>query len=225
MRILSMFVDESGDFGKYEKHAPYYIVSVVFHDQRINISENIKMLDRELENLGFSNIAIHTEPLIRREEIYANLSPNERRAIITKLFYFLLKSDISYKSFIFNKREFNNSMMLEARIHREITYFIRHYLNFFHSFDKVILYYDNGQHELTRILNMVLGTELSSYEPRKVLPVSYKLFQAADLVCTLTLLEKKTETGELTRSEQLIFHTKRDLHKEYIKKMKKREFD
>ena len=93
-----MFVDESGDFGKYEKHAPYYIVSVVFHDQRINISENIKMLDRELENLGFSNIAIHTEPLIRREEIYANLSPNERRAIITKLFYFLLKSDILKES-------------------------------------------------------------------------------------------------------------------------------
>ena len=211
MRILSMFVDESGDFGKYEKHAPYYIVSVVFHDQRMDISENIKILDKE--------------PLIRREEIYANVSPNERRTIITKLFYFLLKSDIMYKTFIFNKREFNDAMMLEAKIHREITHFIRHHLNFFQSFDKIILYYDNGQHELTRILNMVLGTELSSYEPRKVLPVNYKLFQVADLVCTLTLLEKKTETGELTRSEQLVFHTKRDLHKEYIKKMKKREFN
>ena len=33
MRELSIFVDESGDFGEYEKHSPYYIVSMVFHDQ------------------------------------------------------------------------------------------------------------------------------------------------------------------------------------------------
>lgn len=35
-------MDESGDFGEYEKHAPYYIVSMVFHDQSIDISPNIK---------------------------------------------------------------------------------------------------------------------------------------------------------------------------------------
>ena len=42
MQVLSVFVDESGDFGEYEKHAPYYIVSMVFHDQSIDISPNIK---------------------------------------------------------------------------------------------------------------------------------------------------------------------------------------
>ena len=71
---------------------------------------------------------------------------------------------------------------------------------------------------------MVLGTELASYELRRVLPANYKLFQAADLICTLALLEKKIENGELTRSEKLIFHTKRELFKEYIKKIKKKEY-
>lgn len=33
MREISVFVDESGDFGEYEKHSPYYIVTMVFHDQ------------------------------------------------------------------------------------------------------------------------------------------------------------------------------------------------
>lgn len=224
MRILSVFVDESGDFGKYEKHTPYYIVTMVFHDQSMDISEDIERLDTELRNIGYSNIAIHTEPLIRREEIYVNVSPNERRAIFTKLFYFVLKTSIMYKTFVFEKREFEDALGLEARMHKEFTYFIRQNLSFFHSFDKTILYYDNGQHELTRILNMVLGTELASYELRRVLPANYKLFQAADLICTLALLEKKIENGELTRSEKLIFHTKRELFKEYIKKIKKKEF-
>ena len=34
-RTLSIFIDESGDFGAYEEHSPYYIVSAVFHNQNI----------------------------------------------------------------------------------------------------------------------------------------------------------------------------------------------
>ncbi len=33
MSELSVFIDESGDFGPYEHHAPYYIITLVFHDQ------------------------------------------------------------------------------------------------------------------------------------------------------------------------------------------------
>ena len=37
MHELSIFVDESGDFGKYAKHSPYYAVTMVFHDQDADI--------------------------------------------------------------------------------------------------------------------------------------------------------------------------------------------
>lgn len=40
-KILSAFLDESGDFGQYEQHSPYYLVSLVLHDQTIDISQNI----------------------------------------------------------------------------------------------------------------------------------------------------------------------------------------
>ena len=33
MRELSVFVDESGDFGEYDYHSPYYIITLVFHNQ------------------------------------------------------------------------------------------------------------------------------------------------------------------------------------------------
>lgn len=135
-----------------------------------------------------------------------------------------MKSDIQFKTFTFYKQHFENVFQLEGRMAKEMSQFIRSNLAFFQQFDKVILYYDNGQHELNRILNTVLATELSEYEARKVLPKDYKLFQAADLICTLQLLSLKCENSELSRSEQLIFHSKRDLKRQFLKPIKKKEF-
>ena len=86
------------------------------------------------------------------------------------------------------------------------------------------IYYDNGQHELNRILNAVLATELSHYDIRKVLPKDYKFFQAADLICTIQLLALKRKRRELSKSELLIFHNERELNKQFIKPMMKKEF-
>lgn len=78
MKELSIFVDESGDFGEYEKHAPYYIVTMVFHDQSVDISDNIKFLNNSLRQIGYGGKqAIHTEPLIRREKTYQYFQPND----------------------------------------------------------------------------------------------------------------------------------------------------
>ncbi|MBD5513886.1 MAG: hypothetical protein HDR06_04310 [Lachnospiraceae bacterium] len=71
-KILSVFIDESGDFGPYEAHAPCYLVSMILHNQNIDISENITVFDAHLSNLGYQHHAIHTGPLIRRESVYSN---------------------------------------------------------------------------------------------------------------------------------------------------------
>lgn len=224
MKELSIFVDESGDFGPYAKHSPYYIVSMVFHDQTIDITEDIKKLDESLINLGFADHTIHTEPLIRKEEDYAELNLNLRRAILTKLYFFAIKCGIEYKAFSFDKSEYEDSLKLGAKIARELSQFVRKNLSYFQSFDRVILYYDNGQHELNRILNTVLATELSQYDTRKAQPSKYKLFQVADLLCTLKLLSLKIEGGSLSRSEQYIFHSKKDLRKDFLKRLPQIEF-
>ena len=167
MRELSIFVDESGDFGEYKQHAPYYIITMVFHDQSNDISSNITMLNRALRQIGYGDEqAVHTEPLIRREPPY----------------------------------------------------------QYFQGFEKVILYYDNGQHELNRILNTVLATQLADYDVRKVIPNEYRLFQVADLICTLELLKVKVECGKLSNSEERIFHSIRDLKKDFLKGIHKKEF-
>lgn len=225
MGKLSIFVDESGDFGAYSVRSAYYIVSMIFHEQDNDLLPNIKHLDDSLRNLGYEkDFAIHTQPIIRREERFEHLSPNERRALISRMFYFVMKSDISYKAFIFEKRQSEDSMKLEGRMSKEISLFIRENLGYFRAFDEVILYYDNGQRTLNRILNSVLFTELSKYDIRKVSPKDYKLFQAADLICTLTLLSIKHKRNELSKSEMLIFHNPRDLKKQFLNPIKRKEF-
>ena len=47
MSELSIFVDESGDFGEYAKHSPYYIVTMVLHDQVKDISTDINIFDND----------------------------------------------------------------------------------------------------------------------------------------------------------------------------------
>ena len=47
MKELSVFIDESGDFGEYASHSPYYIITMVFHDQSIPITEAVHRLDQE----------------------------------------------------------------------------------------------------------------------------------------------------------------------------------
>lgn len=225
MHNLSIFVDESGDFGEYKHHSPYYIITMLFHDQDKDINQKIEKLDLEVQSLGYEkDFVIHTAPLIRKEEMFHSVAPNERRALFTKLFYFVMKSDIQYKTFIFEKKQFENVMKLEGRMAKEMSLFIRDKLDFFQNFENVILYYDNGQHELNRILNAVLTTELSHYDIRKVLPKDYKLFQAADLICTLQLLALKREKKELSKSELLLFHNERELNKQFLKPIKKKEF-
>lgn len=155
---------------------------------------------------------------------YQNFTPNERRAIFSKLYYFTLGCDIRYKTFVFRKSEYKNIFKLEARMAKEISQFIRENLIYFQGFEKVILYYDNGQHELNRILNAVLATELTDYDARRVLPSDYRLFQVADLICTLELLRLKIEHGDLSKSERWIFYSKRDLKKDFLKGIHKKEF-
>ena len=78
-KVLSVFIDESGDFGAYEHHAPFYLVAMVLHNQDVDISADIAGMDDRMRNLGYEHHAIHTGPLIRRESVYANDLIEERK--------------------------------------------------------------------------------------------------------------------------------------------------
>lgn len=86
MAELSIFVDESGDFGTYHHHSPYYIITMVFHNQSYNITRDIQKFNSELTLLGLDKQhCIHNDPIIRKEPPYEHMSIKERRLIFNKM--------------------------------------------------------------------------------------------------------------------------------------------
>lgn len=67
MSELSVFVDESGDFGALAAHCPFHIVSLVVHDQDEPIDAQLGRLEKVMRESGFDRYGpVHTAPLIRR---------------------------------------------------------------------------------------------------------------------------------------------------------------
>lgn len=221
-RVLSMFIDESGDFGAFEPHSPYYLVAMVFHDQSIDIKENVSSLNWHLANLGYAEHAVHTGPLIRRESVYQNDYMEERKQLFNALFHFARKLDIQYAYAAISKEACRNVIDVTAGLARSLSLVIQEHANYFASYDKVIVYYDNGQVELTKVLTSVFNTLFSHVEFRKVRPVDYKLFQVADLVCTIELLAMKTHGNGLSKSELEFFHSIKDFNKLYLRYLRKK---
>ena len=97
-----------------------------------------------------------------------------------------------------------------------------HQPHYFLDYDKVLVYYDNGQIELTRILSAIFPVLFSNLEFRKVQPSDYKLFQTADMLCTLELVDLKFQTGQVSKSERDFFHSYHDFKKNYLKQLRKK---
>ena len=193
MKELSIFIDESGDFGEYDFHSPYYIIAMVMHDQTYDMTGELDKLEKELQYIGYPNHCVHAGPIIRQEQEYRF----ETIEIIV------------------------DEVEAAGKLAKQLSGFLRDNMSFFSSYDVVKIYYDNGQIELNKILSSVFNVLFDHVEFRKVIPSDYRLFQVADLICTLQLLELKCENHNLSNSEKRFFENEQILKKNYIKPLKK----
>ena len=224
MKELSIFIDESGDFGEYEVHSPYYIITMVVHNQNNDIQPAIFKLNTELSYLGLGNICIHTGPIIRKEEIYKDMNLQDRRRIFNKMIAFIRQIDIKYHCFYIEKRKIVDATEATGLLSKQISQFITDHYEDFLSFDDVKIYYDNGQVEVSKMLSTIFNFLLPNSIFRKVMPNDYKLFQVADLLCSLKLVSLKMENNNFSKSERNFFGNLRDLKKNYLKPLQKKEW-
>ena len=184
------------------------MVGMVFHDQRISIDEDISILDRHIRELGFPPHAIHMGPLIRRESIYLQYSDEIARAgLINAMYHFTRKLNIHYVCPYVKKNTNLDYDTLNSMLSRAISDKLCENLDYLKSFNKIIIYYDNGQNELNKMLTSVFSNYFTNVEFRIVQPSDYKLFQVADLICTWELLAIKAENNGFTASERKFFDT------------------
>ena len=215
-RTLSIFIDESGDFGFKKGSSEYYLLTFVFHEQDKDISKQLN----KIKNLPY----FHGGPLIRKENEYINAPIEERQKIFTLFSGFVSSLPIKTKTFHWIKKDFNNDIYkMESRMARDINAFFIYNYEYFISFTNII-YYDKGQSPITRLLNICFAQSFFKYTFKEgVKAESYRLFQVADFVSTIRLYEQKIESNNITNSEK-IFINLRNFKKIYLKMINKKEF-
>lgn len=67
--VLSAFCDESDDFGNPEPHTPFYLLTLVLHEQSHSVSDQIMRLEQSLS----------CSPVEQREAIHTALSAKKER--------------------------------------------------------------------------------------------------------------------------------------------------
>ena len=226
-RKLSIFLDEAGDAGPYEYHSPYYVVSFVFHDQKNDISLLIEELDNKMDDIGYSDNTIHTGPIIRNEKDYKDENLDVRQKIFKYLMAFFRRCPIKCHTIYIEKKHIEDRMEISSKLSKQLFTFLTDNLSYFQQFDEIVIYYDNGQGLVNELISHIFPLLINNLSFRKVYPSQYRLFQVADMLCTMKHIEIKMEAKNLSKSEIRFFEGKdnaeRIIKKEYLKHIREKE--
>ena len=192
---LSIFVDESGDRAGLSE---YYLVCLVFHNQKNDVSESVMKYERFLALSNLPNIPFHSEPLLNGRKEYANLGLQSRKRMISSFATLVRHLPIKYTSFIYKRKEYAQPSHLSKRIEDDLKDFLSSELEFFQQYEVVKVYYDNGQDVVKQALDSSLNAVLSTgvVERRKTSMTDYRLEQVADYLCTIELAATKYEASK-----------------------------
>ncbi len=212
---LNIFIDESGDFGFVNGSSDLYAVSFTFHDSSNSITKELEYLNNKLIEQNYSGM-LHFAYLIAKRDDYSAFELSQRKKIFWTIFNFARKIPIKLKSIIIGKRYINNKKQLRKALLLALSQFIDENKDFFNSFDKIIIYYDNGQETLSNILDIVFS--ISAKVERRVNfdHTQKRLFQVSDMLTFIDKLDYKFHNNlPFTKAEKYFFSNKEI---EYIKK-------
>lgn len=226
MKTLSIFVDESGRFQYPDAGSRFYILGLVLHDQSQAIGDQVADLARAEEELGLDGHCFHAGPLIRKEKGYEFMSRRFRGRIFSRMMAFAQKVPFKYHCLSVDKKNIDRIDQIVDRLRRDLIAFVNEHRDDALNVDVVKVYYDCGQSPVTNLLHKTFEEQLGKRVvfAQDVHPSDYRLFQLADLVCTLHLISRRLKVGErMTLSEMRLFGGPRDFKRNVLKKIRTKE--
>ena len=205
MKRLNIFVDETGEFGFGNESSELYGISFTFHEQDIDIMPQINKLNSRLEKLGYTNM-IHMADLIMRRGDYRGFDISKRKSIFNSIYQFSRRISVKYKTIIVDKKYTDNVRILRQKLSIEINNMIKEHENYFSKFDKIVMYYDNGQEILGTILDSIFY-RFDSFEHRIDFDQKEKrLFQVSDMLTYIDKYDYKYKNKlSFSKSEKYFF--------------------
>jgi hypothetical protein len=229
-RESGIFVDETGDLyapcGKTGLEDRFYAVSLVFHDKSIDITRAISALDERLSHLSLPQVvsehAIHSYNLIRREYPYRDLTIRERKKIFSYMVDFLISvhaQGVTGRTLLVDRRRYaqldknERGQRILTELQSQMYDLLVELETQLSQFNEIKIYYDNGQSEISALLHACFeqykigDSIIERYDAHQC---DYRLLQASDMACTLTLLKaKQSHDASFTRNDIAFFNSKK----------------
>ncbi|MBQ7995067.1 MAG: DUF3800 domain-containing protein [Bacilli bacterium] len=215
---LSIYIDETGDFGPYDSNTKIYGVAFVLCEDLDKCDPYLRKFYRRLKGKEAGDFPIHVGPLIRREGPYSGLNYESRLVLFDIIFDLLIDSPINVLATKVRKSDKST----DEEMAKALSKLIRDNIQYFESFDTINIYYDNGQSQLRSLLLGIFSANFLNFEMILARQSEHPFMQLADLVASLVLLDYKTKEGNLSTSESEFFAGRRKLKKVYLSALKKK---
>lgn len=222
MRRLNIFIDETGEFGFGKGASELYGVSFTFHEHQNDIMPELFKLNNKLSQIGYTDM-IHMADLIMRRGDYTNFDIFTRKSIFNSIYQFSRRISVKYRTIIVDKKYTDNSTVLRQKLAIEINKMIKENEVYFKSFDKIVMYYDNGQETLGTILDSIF-LQFEGFEHRIEFDHKEKrLFQVSDMLTFIDKYDYKYKNKMTITKAEKYFFTKEDIRK-ILKELNKKRF-
>lgn len=207
-RRLNIFIDESGDFGFVDGSSDLYGVSFTIHESDDSIVNDLEYLNNRLKKANYDGM-IHLADLVAKRGDYSYLKLEQRKKIFWAIFYFSKRVKVKIHTIIIDKRFKNSKTQLNRELAIEINKFFESISDYMNQFEKVVVYYDNGQEALGAIIDTLLITKNNVEHRIEFDHKEKRLFQVSDMLTFIDkIVYKHNHNIPLTKSEKYFFSVK-----------------
>ncbi len=222
MKKLNIFIDETGEFGFGKGASELYGVSFTFHEQKDDIMFELNRLNERLKKLGYTEM-IHMASLIMGRAEYNSFNIKLRKSIFNSIYQFSRRIKVRYKTIIVDKRFTDNNTSLRQKLSIEINKMVNENETYFKKFDKIVLYYDNGQETLGTILDSIFY-RFEGFEHRINFDHKEKrLFQVSDMLTYIDKYDYKYKNKMKISQAEKYFFSVEDIRR-ILKELNKKRF-
>ena len=205
---LNIFIDESGDFGFVDGSSELYGVSFTIHESDNSIVDDLEYLNNRLRKARYNGM-IHLANLVARRGDYAHFDLEQRKNIFWSIFYFAKRVKVKIHTIIVDKRYKNNKAQLNRELAIEINKFFELISDYMNEFEKVVIYYDNGQEALGAIIDTLLITKKNIEHRIEFNHKEKRLFQVSDMLTFVDkIVYKHNNNMKMTKAEKYFFSVK-----------------
>lgn len=221
MRELSIFADEAG---QQDMSDGYYLLTLVVHDQSEPIGEHIDEYERQLRAGGLPDIPLHMVCLLHGHGDYEGLDSHTRKGLLSRFNAFVRRLPIAYRTFSYSSYDVSGVKALSARMRRDLVNFIYEHFGSFQSFDRVVIYYDEGQQAVTKALHEAFDFMLGdgSVEYKRLCYQDRRLSQVADYLSSVELAAMRYAEGSESSTYRKFYGLRGDLRRNYLKQIRRK---